>query len=111
MLRHDYNNCAKYLTYNLQNKREKNKDVCDEPLFSNVNKKLWSVDTIRTLVALHDNYEPNPLIIETVTEKEIKEENEFLTFFYNGLFLVQKNRVTLFDFGTISLIMVTKILR
>ena len=37
------------------------------------------MDTIRKLVALHDNYEPNPLIMENVTKKEIDEEIDFLT--------------------------------
>ena len=83
MLQHDDNNCAKYFSYNLQNKRKKNQDVCDEPLFLNVKQKLWSVDTLRRLVALHDNYEPNPLIIENVTKKEIDEEIDFLASCFN----------------------------
>ena len=83
MLQHDYNNCAKYFSYNLQNKRKKNQDVCDEPLFLNVKQKLWSVDTLRRLVALHDNYEPNPLIIENVTKQELDEEIDFLASCFN----------------------------
>lgn len=79
MLENDDNNCSNYFSYNLQNRRKKNEDTCDEPLFYNIKEGLWSVETIKKLVALHDNYEPNPLIEETVTQKEIKEESDFLT--------------------------------
>ena len=78
MLKHDTNNCANYFSCNLQNHREKNKDVCEKPLFYNIQTKLWEVETIKRLVALHDNYEPNAAIPELVTHTEIQEEEEFL---------------------------------
>ena len=38
-------------------------DVCDEPLFSDVDEALFEVPTIKALMALHDNYIPVRMIL------------------------------------------------
>ena len=58
MLEEDSNNCARYFWYNLQERRQGEEDVCDEPLFQNVDEEMFEVETIKKLIALHDNYEP-----------------------------------------------------
>ena len=58
MLDEDSNNCARYFWYNLQERRQGEEDVCDEPLFQNIDEELFEVETIKKLIALHDNYEP-----------------------------------------------------
>ena len=58
MLEEDSNNCARYFWYNLQERRQGEEDVCDEPLFQNVDEEMFEVETIQKLIALHDNYEP-----------------------------------------------------
>ena len=44
--------------YNLQERRQGCEDVCDEPLFQDVDPELFEVDTVKKLLALHDNYTP-----------------------------------------------------
>ena len=44
--------------YNLQERRKGCSDVCEDPLFSDVDDAMFEVPTIKTLLALHDNYEP-----------------------------------------------------
>ena len=58
MLEEDSNNCARYFWYNLQERRQGEEDVCEEPLFQNVDEEMFEVETIKKLIALHDNYEP-----------------------------------------------------
>lgn len=58
LLDNDENNCAKYFRYNFQERRCGEEDVCDEPLFSDVDEALFEVPTVKTLMALHDNYVP-----------------------------------------------------
>ena len=59
LLDNDENNCAKYFRYNFQVRRCGVEDVCDEPLFSDIDQDgLFQVPTIKTLMALHDNYIP-----------------------------------------------------
>ena len=59
LLDNDENNCAKYFRYNFQERRCGVEDVCDEPLFSDIDQDgLFQVSTIKTLMALHDNYIP-----------------------------------------------------
>lgn len=78
LLENDYNNCmgqeyyslfrvsaqkiidgnCRYFKYNLQERRQGCEDVCDEPLFQDVSEEIFEVKTIKTLLALHDNYEP-----------------------------------------------------
>ena len=62
LMENDENNCAKYFRYNFQERRCGEDDVCDEPLFSDLDEALFEVPTIKTLMALHDNYEPVSLI-------------------------------------------------
>lgn len=58
LLDNDENNCSKYFRYNFQERRCGEEDVCDEPLFSDIDEALFEVPTIQTLMALHDNYVP-----------------------------------------------------
>ncbi len=58
LLDNDENNCAKYFRYNLQERRQGCADVCEEPLFQEVQEELYQVPTVAKLIALHDNYEP-----------------------------------------------------
>ena len=59
LLENDENNCSQYFRYNLQERRCGEEDTCDEPLFSEVDQDaLFEVPTIKTLMALHDNYIP-----------------------------------------------------
>jgi len=74
----DYNNCSGYFRYNLQERRCGVEDVCDEPLFSDVDESIFEVKTIKALIALHDNYEPLVSEEEDVTREEIQEEYDFL---------------------------------
>ena len=66
MLEEDSNNCARYFWYNLQERRQGEEDVCDEPLFQNVDEEMFEVETIKKLIALHDNYEPVNFIPGTI---------------------------------------------
>lgn len=58
LLEEDDNNCARFFRYNLQSRRCGDQDVCDEPLFSDVDERLFEVETVKKLMALHDNYIP-----------------------------------------------------
>ena len=58
LMENDENNCAQYFRYNFQERRCGEDDVCDEPLFSDLDEALFEVPTIKTLMALHDNYIP-----------------------------------------------------
>lgn len=78
MLEEDSNNCARYFWYNLQERRQGEEDVCDEPLFQNVDEEMFEVETIKKLIALHDNYEPVVSEEEDVTREERQEEFDFL---------------------------------
>lgn len=78
LLENDENNCAKYFRYNLQERRQGCQDVCEDPLFSDVDEALFEVPTIKKLLALHDNYEPNVRDEEEVTREEIQEERDFI---------------------------------
>merc|ERR1711997_533698 len=71
----DDNNCAKFFRYNFQERRCGQDDVCDEPLFSDVDEEaLFQVPTVKTLMALHDNYIPCVSEDVDVTREEIQEE-------------------------------------
>ena len=41
MLEEDSNNCARYFWYNLQERRQGEEDVCEEPLFQNVDEEFF----------------------------------------------------------------------
>ena len=60
LLENDENNCARYFRYNFQERRCGQDDVCEEPLFSDVDEELFEIPTIKALMALHDNYIPIP---------------------------------------------------
>ena len=64
--------------YNLQERRKGCRDVCDEPLFQDIEEELFEVPTVAKLLALHDNYEPCVSEEEDVTREEIQEEWDFL---------------------------------
>lgn len=78
MLDEDANNCARYFWYNLQERRQGEEDVCDEPLFQNIDEEMFEIETIKKLIALHDNYEPVVSEEEDVTREERQEEFDFL---------------------------------
>ena len=44
--------------YNLQERRCGVEDVCEEPLFSDIDEAMFDIKTVKALIALHDNYEP-----------------------------------------------------
>merc|ERR1712029_537564 len=78
LLNEDENNCSPYFRYNLQERRCGVEDVCDEPLFSDVDEAMFEIKTVKALIALHDNYEPLVSEEEDVTREEIQEEYDFL---------------------------------
>ena len=47
LLENDDNNCAKFLKYNLQERRQGNKDVSKGSLFTDVQPELYNVPTIQ----------------------------------------------------------------
>jgi len=74
----DDNNCAGLFRYDLQERRKGCRDVCEEPLFADVDEALFEVPTVAALLALHDNYEPAVDEEEEVTRQERLEEYAFL---------------------------------
>ena len=79
MLENDENNCTQYFRWNVQDRREGCEDVNNEPLFTDVDyDALFQVPTVKTLLALHDNYEPCVSEEEEVTREEIQEERDFI---------------------------------
>lgn len=79
MLEADENNCTRYFRWNVQDRREGCEDVNEEPLFTDVDTEaIFNVPTVKTLMALHDNYEPCVSDEEEVTREEIQEERDFI---------------------------------
>jgi len=78
LLEEDENNCAPYFRYNLQERRCGVEDVCEEPLFSDIDEAMFDIKTVKALIALHDNYEPLVSEEEEVTREEIQEEYDFI---------------------------------
>ena len=78
LLQEDSNNCARFFDFKLQQPRQGKEDVCDEPLFHDVNGELFELDTVKKLIALHDNYKPLVSEEEDVTREETQEEYDFL---------------------------------
>lgn len=70
LLDNDENNCARYIGYDLQDRREGDRDVSEDPLFYDVDDALFEIPTVAKLIALHDNYE----VVGT--------RNEFRCFFF-----------------------------
>ena len=58
LIEKDENNCAKYIKYNVQNRRKGNKDTCKDPLFSEVNDNMYQLPTVKAFIALTDNFNP-----------------------------------------------------
>ncbi|XP_077279972.1 uncharacterized protein LOC143907214 isoform X2 [Temnothorax americanus] len=75
----DKNNAYKYVTMNLQGqtKEDGTGDDASLPLLD-VKPEAYEIPTIKSLLALHDNYEMDVKTKETVTPDERKEEAELL---------------------------------
>ncbi|XP_011631710.1 poly(U)-specific endoribonuclease homolog isoform X1 [Pogonomyrmex barbatus] len=75
----DKNNAYKYVTVNLQGetKEDGTSDDASLPLLD-VKPEAYEIPTIKSVLALHDNYEIDVKMKETVTSEERKEENELL---------------------------------
>lgn len=75
----DVNNGNQYITVNLQGQKkdESKTDDASEPLLT-VKSEAYEIPTIKALLALHDNYELDVKMKETVTSEERKEESELL---------------------------------
>ncbi|XP_024876265.1 poly(U)-specific endoribonuclease homolog isoform X1 [Temnothorax curvispinosus] len=75
----DKNNAYKYVTVNLQGqtKEDGTGDDASLPLLD-VKPEAYEIPTIKSLLALHDNYEIDVKTKETVTPDERKEEAELL---------------------------------
>ena len=58
LIEKDENNCAKYIKYNVQNRRNGNKDTCKYPLFSKVDDNMYQLPTVKAFIALTDNFNP-----------------------------------------------------
>ncbi|KAL0105927.1 hypothetical protein PUN28_015978 [Cardiocondyla obscurior] len=75
----DKNNAYKFITVNLQGetKEDGTGDDAPSPLLD-VKPEAYEIPTIKSVLALHDNYEMNVKTKETVTSDERKEEAELL---------------------------------
>ncbi|XP_072756703.1 uncharacterized protein [Anoplolepis gracilipes] len=75
----DKNNAYKYITVNLQGetKEDGTGDDASLPLLD-VKAEAYEIPTIKSTLALHDNYEMDVKTKETVTPEERKEESELL---------------------------------
>ncbi|KAL6440222.1 hypothetical protein ACFW04_003067 [Cataglyphis niger] len=75
----DKNNAYKYITVNLQGetKEDGTSDEASLPLLD-VKPEAFEIPTIKSTMALYDNYEMDVKTKETVTPDERKEENELL---------------------------------
>ncbi|XP_050445949.1 endoribonuclease CG2145-like isoform X2 [Cataglyphis hispanica] len=75
----DKNNAYKYVTVNLQGetKEDGTSDEASLPLLD-VKPEAFEIPTIKSTLALYDNYEMDVKTKETVTPDERKEENELL---------------------------------
>ena len=58
LIEKDKNNCAKYIRYNIQQKRYGNIDTCKDPLFSEVDDNMYQLPTVKAFIALTDNFTP-----------------------------------------------------
>ena len=78
LLENDENNCAKFLTYNLQKKRRGKRDVCEGSLFSRVQPELYHVPTIKAFSQLFGHYRPMVSEEEELSEEKTKMERHFI---------------------------------
>ncbi|XP_011692276.1 PREDICTED: poly(U)-specific endoribonuclease homolog isoform X2 [Wasmannia auropunctata] len=75
----DKNNAYKYITVNLQGETKEDSTADDAPLpLLDVKPEAYEIPTIKSVLALYDNYEMNVKTKETVTPDERKEETELL---------------------------------
>ena len=58
LIEKDGNNCAKYIRYNIQQKRNGIRDTCKDPLFSEVDDNMYQLPTVKAFIALTDNFTP-----------------------------------------------------
>ncbi|XP_034940321.1 poly(U)-specific endoribonuclease homolog [Chelonus insularis] len=75
----DTNNAFKHITMNLQGQKmdDSTKDDAPEPLLT-VKDEAYQIPTVKAVIALHDNYELDVKVKETVTPEERKEESDLL---------------------------------
>ncbi|XP_053598375.1 endoribonuclease CG2145-like isoform X1 [Microplitis demolitor] len=75
----DTNNAFKFITMNLQGQKmdDSTKDDASEPLLT-VKAEAYEIPTIKTIIALHDNYDLDIKVKEVVTSEERKEESDFI---------------------------------
>ena len=78
LLENDDNNCAKFLKYNLQERRQGNKDVSKGSLFTDVRPELYDVPTIAALRALYGHFRPMVSEEEESSEEKTKRELDFI---------------------------------
>ncbi|XP_011156530.2 poly(U)-specific endoribonuclease homolog [Solenopsis invicta] len=75
----DKNNAYKYITVNLQGETKEDSTADDAPLpLLDVKPEAYEIPTIKSVLALHDNYEMDVKVKENVTPDERKEETELL---------------------------------
>lgn len=75
----DKNNAYKYITVNLQGETKEDSTTDDAPLpLLDVKPEAYEIPTIKSVLALHDNYAIDVKTKETVTPDERKEETELL---------------------------------
>ncbi|EFN88107.1 Placental protein 11 [Harpegnathos saltator] len=75
----DKNNAYKYITVNLQGETKEDSTADDAPLpLLDVKPEAYEIPTIKSVLALHDNYELDVKKKEEVTSEERKEESELL---------------------------------
>ncbi|XP_011882574.1 PREDICTED: poly(U)-specific endoribonuclease homolog [Vollenhovia emeryi] len=75
----DKNNAYKYITVNLQGETKEDSTADDAPLpLLDVKPEAYEIPTIKSVLALQDNYEMDVKKKETVTPEERKEEAELL---------------------------------
>ncbi|GAB1867992.1 Endoribonuclease [Camponotus japonicus] len=75
----DKNNAYQYITVNLQGETKEDGTTDDASLpLLDVKPEAYEIPTIKSTLALHDNYEMDVKTKETVTPEERKEESELL---------------------------------
>lgn len=79
LLSMDKNNAYKYITVNLQGETKEDGTTDDASLpLLDVKPEAYEIPTVKSVLALHDNYEMDVKTKETVTPEERKEESELL---------------------------------
>lgn len=73
------NSAMKYITINLQGQKkdDSTSDDASEPLLT-VKDEAYEIPTVKSVIALHDNYELDVKTKETITPEERKEESDLL---------------------------------